>query len=58
MWGYECVNLGILSQHIHIWNHSVAHSKYIKILILNYTSIKLKKSICLLSIKEDRKGAI
>ena len=32
---------GILSQCIHISNHHIVHFKYLKILFVNYTSVKL-----------------
>lgn len=32
-----------LSQSVCIWNHNVAHFKYIQLILVNYTSIKLKK---------------
>ena len=35
------INLGIISQCIHISHHHIVHFKYIKILLVNYTSMKL-----------------
>ena len=35
----------ILSQCIHISNHHIVHVKYVTILFVNYTSIKLEKFI-------------
>ena len=34
-----------ISQRIHISNHHIVHVKYIQILFVNYTSIKLDESI-------------
>lgn len=44
-WGVGCVNSveKILSQCMHVPNHHNVYFKYLKILFVNYTSVRLKK---------------
>lgn len=45
MLSYRCLNsiVGILSQFIQISSHLIVHFKYIIILLINYTPIKLEE---------------